>query len=136
MPKSNTAALDVPELETVALLPAAVVVVVPAAIVAAVPGNPCLTRGAVADHTRAAVSLELTKAIENQTGFVGFVGGAEYHPVGAVPLLVTKLHDPPVGVAGAVADSWKINHSKYVPPNVVVFPYRPTVAMFFPYLKL
>jgi hypothetical protein len=41
IPKLNTAALEVPELATVALVPGAVVVVVPAAIVAAVPGIPC-----------------------------------------------------------------------------------------------
>jgi hypothetical protein len=38
------------------------------------------------------------------------------HPAGVVPTFVTKFQDPPVGVAGTVADSLKINHSKYVPP--------------------
>jgi hypothetical protein len=47
----------------------------------------------------------LTIAIENQTVLVGFVGGAVVQPVGAVPVLVRKFHEPPVGVAGAVADS-------------------------------
>jgi hypothetical protein len=64
-------------------------------------------------------------AIENQTVFVGFVGGAVVHPAGGTPTFVVKFHEPPVGVAGAVADSWKINHSKYVPPKFVVLPYKP-----------
>jgi hypothetical protein len=86
---------------------------------------------------------ELTIAIEAQTLLVGVTGGIVVQPEGAVPTFVRKFHDPPVGVAGAVADSRKINHSKYVPPNVTVFPYKPTDsvgvskrAMSFPYLKL
>jgi hypothetical protein len=64
-------------------------------------------------------------AIENQTVFVGFVGGAVVQPVGGTPTFVVKFQEPPVGVAGAVADSWNMNHSKYVPPKFVVLPYKP-----------
>jgi hypothetical protein len=72
--------------------------------------------------------LLLTIEIENQTICVGFVGGALLHPAGGVPVLFTKSQVPPVGVAGAVADSWKINHSKYVPPKLVVLPYKPALS--------
>jgi hypothetical protein len=89
------------------------------------PVGPDLIKGAGVDHTNDAVFLLLTRAIENQTVFVGFVGGAVVQPVGGTPTLVVKFHEPPVGVAGAVADSLKINHSKYVPPKFVVFPYKP-----------
>jgi hypothetical protein len=69
------------------------------------PVGPCFIKGAGAVQTNAAVFRLLTRAIENQTVFVGLVGGAVVHPVGAVPVLVKKFHEPPVGVAGAVADS-------------------------------
>jgi hypothetical protein len=72
-----------------------------------------------------AVERELTIEIQAQTTFVGFVGGAVVHPAGGTPTLVVKFHEPPVGVAGAVADSLKINHSKYVPPKLTVLPYKP-----------
>jgi hypothetical protein len=62
----------------------------------------------------------LTNAIDIQVGKVGFTGGAVNQPVGAVPELVSKFQEPPVGVTGALADDLKINHSKYVPPKVVV----------------
>ena len=42
-------------------------------------------------------------AKEDQIRFVGAGGGFDDQPVGAVPVLVEKLQDPPVGVAGAVA---------------------------------
>jgi hypothetical protein len=90
------------------------------------PVGPALTKGAEAVHTKAAVLREFTSEIENQTVFVGFVGGAFVHPVGGVPTFVAKFQEPPVGVAGAVADSWKTNHSKYVPPKLTVLPYKPT----------
>jgi hypothetical protein len=35
-----------------------------------------------------------------QIRFVGAVGGFDVQPDGAVPVLVEKLHEPPVGVAG------------------------------------
>jgi hypothetical protein len=70
----------------------------------------------------------LTIEIQNQTVFVGFVGGAVVQPVGGTPIFVVKFHEPPVGVAGAVADSLKINHSKYVPPKFVELPYKPAVS--------
>jgi hypothetical protein len=108
------------------------VVVVPTAIVAAVPGVPARTQVAGVDQVKLALDRELTIAIEAQTMFVGFAGGMVDHPVGSVPTLVVKSHDPPVGVAGAVAASLKINHSKYVPPKTVVLPYRPTVSPLVP----
>jgi hypothetical protein len=92
------------------------------------PVGPCLTIGAGVVQTKAAVLRLLTIEIENQTVFVGLVGGAVVHPVGGVPVLFTKSQEPPVGVAGAVADSWKINHSKYVPPKFVELPYKPAVS--------
>jgi len=64
------------------------------------------------DQTRAVLLLELTRAIDTHIWFVGAIGGCSVQPVGAVPVLVTKLQEPPVGVAGCVADSLKINHSK------------------------
>jgi hypothetical protein len=36
-----------------------------------------------------------------------------------------KLQEPPVGVAGTVADSMNMRYSKYVPPKLVVLPYKP-----------
>ena len=98
-----------PELFTDADVPGAPVVVVPTAIVAA---GPNLTHEAGAVQVNAAVERELTIVIEAQTVLTGDTGGVDDHPVGAVPTLVTKFQDPPVGVAGAVADSLKINHSK------------------------
>jgi hypothetical protein len=50
------------------------------------------------------------------------------HPAGAVPTFVTKFQDPPVGVAGTVADSLKINHSKYEPPKDTPPPYKPLLS--------
>jgi hypothetical protein len=64
------------------------------------------------DQVKVAVDLELTNAIETQTLLVGEAGGVLDQPAGGVPTLVTKLHDPPVGVAGAVAESRKIKYSK------------------------
>jgi hypothetical protein len=69
------------------------------------PVGPCLTKGAGAVHTNVAVFRLLTIEIQNQTVFVGLVGGAVVQPAGGVPTLVVKFHEPPVGVAGAVADS-------------------------------
>jgi hypothetical protein len=89
------------------------------------PVGPDLIKGAGAVQTKVAVLRLLTIEIQNQTVFVGFVGGAVVHPAGGTPTFVVKFQDPPVGVAGAVADSWKINHSKYVPPKFVVLPYKP-----------
>ena len=57
------------------------------------------------DHVKVAVDLELTNAIDTHTLVVGATGGSLVHPVGAVPLLVVKLQEPPVGVAGAVAET-------------------------------
>jgi hypothetical protein len=67
--------------------------------------GPDLIKGAGVVQTNAALLRLLTMEIENQTVFVGFVGGAVVQPVGGVPVLVRKFHEPPVGVAGAVADS-------------------------------
>ena len=53
---------------------------------------------------------ELTIAIDAQTMFVGLAGGVVDHPVGGTPVFAIKSHEPPVGVDGAVADCWKINH--------------------------
>jgi hypothetical protein len=69
------------------------------------PVGPDLIKGAGTVQINAAVLRLLTIAIENQTVFVGFVGGAVVQPVGGVPTFVVKFHEPPVGVAGAVADS-------------------------------
>jgi hypothetical protein len=71
-------------------------------------------------------------AKEDQIRFVGAGGGFDDQPVGAVPVLVEKLQDPPVGVAGAVALIWNTNHWKYVPPVILVFPYNPTDSEFPP----
>jgi hypothetical protein len=68
------------------------------------------------DQVRVAGVFELTTAIDTQTMFVGLVGGLAVQPVGAVPLFVVKLHDPPVGVAGCDEDTWNTYHSKYDPP--------------------
>jgi hypothetical protein len=65
---------------------------------------------------------ESTTAIETQTKLVGLAGGAFNQPDGAVPVFVVKLQEPPVGVAGAVAESLKMNHSKYVPPEPLPMP--------------
>jgi hypothetical protein len=126
MVKLNTAALEVPEFATAADVPGAPVVVVPAAIVAAVPGVPGTTQDAGAVQVNVAEERELTREIDAQTTFVGLVGGVVDQPVGGTPTFVEKFQEPPVGVAGAVADSLKINHSKYVPPKLTVLPYKPT----------
>jgi hypothetical protein len=59
---------------------------------------------------------------------VGLAGGVLLQPVGGVPVLVTKLHDPPVGVPGLVALSKNMRYSKYVPPRVAGLPYKPAVS--------
>jgi hypothetical protein len=46
------------------------------------------------------------------TGLTGLGGATKDQPDGGVPVLVVKFHEPPVGVAGKVADSIKMNHSK------------------------
>jgi hypothetical protein len=92
-------------------------------MVAAIPAR---TQDDGTDQVNVDVVFELTKVIEAQTIFVGVAGGVDDHPEGGVPTLVIKFQEPPVGVAGAVADSLKINHSKYVPPKTVLFPYKPT----------
>jgi hypothetical protein len=69
------------------------------------PVGPILTQDAGVDQVNAAALLELGKEIDAQTMFVGFAGGIVVQPVGAVPTLVAKFHEPPVGVAGAVAAS-------------------------------
>jgi hypothetical protein len=51
------------------------------------------------------VLRESTTAIDTHTRFVGLGGGEATQPVGVVPVLVEKLQEPPVGVAGAVAES-------------------------------
>jgi hypothetical protein len=126
MVKLKTAALVVPEFVTVAEVPGAPVVVVPVVTVALLPGTPGATQDAGAVQTNVAEDRELTSEIDAQTTFVGLVGGVVDQPVGGTPTLVEKFHEPPVGVAGAVADSLKINHSKYVPPKLTVLPYKPT----------
>jgi hypothetical protein len=98
--------------------------------------GPILTQDAGVDQVNAAALLELGKEMDAQTMFVGLAGGIVVQPVGAVPTFVAKSHEPPVGVDGAVAASLKTNHSKYVPPEVYEFPYKPLVAIYFPYLKL
>jgi hypothetical protein len=69
------------------------------------PGLPGLTHDAGVDQVNAAALLELGNEIDAHTVFVGLVGGIVAQPVGAVPTFVAKFHEPPVGVAGAVADS-------------------------------
>jgi hypothetical protein len=64
------------------------------------------------DHVNVLGLLVSTTAIETQTWLTGAGGGDTTQPVGGVPMLVEKLQEPPVGVAGAVKESWKINHSK------------------------
>jgi hypothetical protein len=76
------------------------------------PATPGLTHDAGVLQTKAAVFLELTIAIDAQTTLVGVIGGVVDQPVGGTPTLVVKSHEPPVGVAGAVADSLNMNHSK------------------------
>jgi hypothetical protein len=76
------------------------------------PVGPCLTNGPGADQVNVVGVLELTTAIDNQTVKVGFTGGEFSQLVGGVPTLVAKFQDPPVGVAGAEADSIKIRYSK------------------------
>jgi len=106
IPKFRTAADDEPELLTVAELPGAKVVVVPTATEAAVPGVPgaIQTAGEVQTKGLAAVKEE-TKAIDAQTSVPLVAGGVLDHPEGGVPTLVVKFHEPPVGVAGAVAEA-------------------------------
>ena len=58
-----------------------------------------------ADQTITTELLELTNPIETQTVFNGFCGGLASHPVGGVPVLVVKSHEPPVGVAGKVSET-------------------------------
>jgi hypothetical protein len=67
--------------------------------------GPSLTQDAGTVQVNVAEERELTREIEAQTVFVGFAGGVDDHPVGAVPTFVAKFQEPPVGVAGAVADS-------------------------------
>ena len=57
------------------------------------------------DQVRLDVLRESTIARDTQTKLDGDAGGAFSQPVGAVPVFVVKLHEPPVGVAGAVAES-------------------------------
>jgi len=95
----------VPEFVTDADVPGAPVVVVPAVTVAAVPGAPGFTHDAGVDQVNAELERELTIAIDAQTVFVGLTGGVVDQPEGGTPTLVKKSHEPPVGVAGAVADS-------------------------------
>jgi len=64
------------------------------------------------DQTKAFVFFEFTFAIETQTSVDGLTGGSDDQPVGAVPELVVKLQEPPVGVAGWAEETWKTNHSK------------------------
>jgi hypothetical protein len=64
------------------------------------------------DQVRVAALRESTTAIETQTWLTGDGGGDITQPLGAVPVLFEKDQEPPVGVAGAVAESWKMNHSK------------------------
>jgi hypothetical protein len=64
------------------------------------------------DHTRLAVDLELTKAMETHTLATGVTGGVLDQPVGGVPVLVTKLQEPPVGADGVLPESRKIRYSK------------------------
>jgi hypothetical protein len=73
---------------------------------------PGATQDAGVVQVNVAEERELTSEIEAQTTFVGLVGGVVDQPVGGTPTLVAKFQEPPVGVAGAVADSLKINHSK------------------------
>ena len=104
---------------TEADVPAAPVVVVPTVVVAITPIRPG------SDQVKDDVVLELTKAIETQTSSVGAGGGDIDQPDGSVPVFVRKFQEPPVGVAGCELASWKMNHSKYVPPNTVLLPYKP-----------
>jgi hypothetical protein len=125
MPKLKIAAEVVPEFVTVAGTPGEYVEVVPTFTVAAAPGVPGCTQVAGVVQVKAAGERELTIEIDAQTELVGEVGGVVDQPEGGVPVLVRKSHEPPVGAAGAVADSLKTNHSKYVPPMLVLLPYKP-----------
>jgi hypothetical protein len=87
---------------------------------------PGATQDAGAVQVNVDEEREFTKEMDAQTTLVGLTGGAVVHPAGGTPTLVAKFQEPPVGVAGAVADSRKINHSKYVPPKLTVLPYKPT----------
>jgi len=81
------------------------------------------------DHVMDEEAAELTIAIESQTKVVGLVGGIAVQPDGGVPVSVVKSHDPPVGVAGCVDDTLKINHSKIeLEPLDVGVPYSPAVC--------
>jgi hypothetical protein len=73
---------------------------------------PDTTKTPGTDQVNVAVDLELTNAIETHTLLVGAAGGVLDQPAGGVPTLVTKLHEPPVGVAGVDAESRKIKYSK------------------------
>jgi len=90
------ATVDETSVPVVPSVNAATLVTVPAPLAANWPGT---------DQVSVDVDLELTNAIEAHTFKVGAAGGTLDQPVGGVPTLVVKLHDPPVGVAGAVADS-------------------------------
>jgi hypothetical protein len=69
------------------------------------PVGPSFTQDAGTVQVNAVEERELTREIEAQTVLVGVAGGVDDHPVGGVPTLVAKFQEPPVGVAGAVADS-------------------------------
>jgi hypothetical protein len=73
---------------------------------------PDTTKTPGTDQVNVAVDLELTNAIDTHTLLVGAAGGVFDQPVGGVPTLVTKLHDPPVGVTGVDAESRKTKYSK------------------------
>jgi hypothetical protein len=70
----------------------------------ALPVGPSLTQDAGAVQVNVDEERELTREIEAQTVLVGLTGGVDDQPAGAVPTLVAKFQEPPVGVAGAVAD--------------------------------
>jgi len=89
-----------------------VVPMVNAATLVTVPVPAGLAKMPGVDQVRVAVDLELTKAMEIHTLPVGTWGGLLVHPVGGVPVLVTKLQEPPVGVAGVETESRKIRYSK------------------------
>jgi hypothetical protein len=52
------------------------------------------------DQTSEEVLRLFTTAIDIHDAVVGFTGGLFAHPDGGVPVLVIKLQEPPVGVAG------------------------------------
>jgi hypothetical protein len=99
-------------LDTVEETSVPAVVSVNAATLVTVPVPAGLAKMPGVDQVRVAVDLELTKAIEIHTLPVGVCGGVLDQPVGGVPVLVTKLQEPPVGVAGVETESRKISHSK------------------------